>query len=63
MTAKKSTAPSFFDVTVHLLLHLVVEFEIYGHNSIRYWMYRYMKTFKGYKRNRAHPEAASLTPL
>ncbi|XP_074375135.1 uncharacterized protein LOC141716863 [Apium graveolens] len=49
---------SLFDVMIHLSVHLVREVELCGPVFLR-WMYpfeRYMKTFKGYVRNRAHPE-------
>ncbi|XP_022143595.1 uncharacterized protein LOC111013454 [Momordica charantia] len=50
--------PSFFDVMVHLLVHLPNEVRISG--SVQYrWMYpfeRYLSKLKAYVRNRAHPE-------
>ncbi|XP_074361820.1 uncharacterized protein LOC141702002 [Apium graveolens] len=58
MPARKALPPSLFDVMIHLSVHLVREFELCGPIFLR-WMYpfeRYMKTFKEYVRNRAHPE-------
>ncbi|XP_063946024.1 uncharacterized protein LOC108212368 [Daucus carota subsp. sativus] len=55
---EKHFPPSFFDVMIHLSIHLVREVELCGSIFLR-WMYpfeRYMKTFKGYVRNPAHPE-------
>ncbi|CAM9003122.1 unnamed protein product [Rhodiola kirilowii] len=50
--------PSFFDVMVHLTVHLVREIRILGPVHMR-WMYpfeRYMKILKSYVRNRHRPE-------
>ncbi|CAM8947720.1 unnamed protein product [Rhodiola kirilowii] len=50
--------PSFFDVMVHLTVHLVREIHILGPVHMR-WMYpfeRYMKILKSYVRNRHRPE-------
>ncbi|XP_019173250.1 PREDICTED: uncharacterized protein LOC109168723 [Ipomoea nil] len=52
--------PSFFDVMVHLVVHLVREIKQCGPAYLR-WMYpfeRYMKVLKGYVRNRYRPEAS-----
>ncbi|XP_019178917.1 PREDICTED: uncharacterized protein LOC109174085 [Ipomoea nil] len=52
--------PSFFDVMVHLVVHLVREIKQCGPASLR-WMYPfewYMKVLKGYVRNRYRPEAS-----
>ena len=49
---------SFFDIMVHLSVHLVREVEICGPVYLR-WMYpfeRYMKILKGYVMNRQYPE-------
>ncbi|XP_074326529.1 uncharacterized protein LOC141664476 [Apium graveolens] len=49
---------SFFDVMIHLSIHLVREAKLCGLIFPR-WMYpfeRYMKGFKGYVQNPAHPE-------
>ncbi|XP_010670313.3 uncharacterized protein LOC104887394 [Beta vulgaris subsp. vulgaris] len=50
--------PAFFDVMVHLVIHLAAEAKIGG--PVRYrWMYpieRYLRTLKKYIRNRAQPE-------
>jgi hypothetical protein len=53
-------SPSFFDIMVHLIVHLVEELFLYGpvHNR---WMYPYECTFKGLKafvRNLAKPEGS-----
>ncbi|CAM8938710.1 unnamed protein product [Rhodiola kirilowii] len=50
--------PSFFDIMVHLTVHLVREVRILGPVYMR-WMYpfeRYMKILKSYVRNRHRPE-------
>ncbi|CAM8978353.1 unnamed protein product [Rhodiola kirilowii] len=50
--------PSFFDIMVHLTVHLVREIQILGPVHMR-WMYpfdRYMKILKTYVRNRHRPE-------
>lgn len=55
---EKYFPPSFFDIMIHLSVHLVKEVVEYGPVFFR-WMYpfeRYMKVFKGYVRNRNHPE-------
>ena len=55
---EKYFPPSLFDIMIHLSIHLVREVELCGPIFLR-WMYpfeRYMKTFKGYVRNRARPE-------
>ncbi|XP_019163187.1 PREDICTED: uncharacterized protein LOC109159542 [Ipomoea nil] len=52
--------PSFFDVMVHLVVHLVREIKQCGPAYLR-WMYpfeRYMKVLKGYVRNQYRPEAS-----
>lgn len=55
---EKYFLPSFFDIMVHLTIHLVREIELCGPVFYR-WMYpfeRYMKVCKGYVCNRARPE-------
>ena len=55
---EKFFPPSFFDIMIHLTVHLVREVELCGPVFFR-WMYpfeRYMKVFKGYVRGRVHPE-------
>ncbi|XP_074342713.1 uncharacterized protein LOC141680130 [Apium graveolens] len=55
---KKHFPPSFFDVMIHLSVHLVREVKLCGLIFLR-WMYPfeiYLKAFKGYVRNPAHPE-------
>ncbi|XP_021862945.1 uncharacterized protein [Spinacia oleracea] len=52
--------PAFFDVMVHLVIHLATEAKIAGPVCYR-WMYpveRYLRTLKAYIRNRAHPEGS-----
>ncbi|KAL6276903.1 hypothetical protein ACE6H2_020504 [Prunus campanulata] len=55
---EKYFPPSFFDIMVHLVVHLVREVHLCGPVYFR-WMYpfeRYMKVLKGYVQNRTHPE-------
>lgn len=55
---KKIFPPSFFDVMIHLEIHLPREVELAGPAQF-YWMYpieRTLKKYKKYVRNRAHPE-------
>ena len=50
--------PSFFDIMIHLIIHLSREARLCGPVHFR-WMYpfeRYMKTLKDYVRNHARPE-------
>ncbi|XP_057247031.1 uncharacterized protein LOC130589636 [Beta vulgaris subsp. vulgaris] len=52
--------PAFFDVMIHLLIHLATEARMVGPVHYR-WMYRFeraMRTFKSFVRNKAHPEAS-----
>nr|KYP50598.1 hypothetical protein KK1_027656 [Cajanus cajan] len=52
--------PSFFDIMVHLIVHLVREIRLCGSIYLR-WMYpieRYMKILKGYVKNQYRPEAS-----
>ena len=54
---KKEMATSFYDVQVHLLVHLVDEVKVAGVVFGR-WMFfveRYMKTLKDFVRQRAQP--------
>ncbi|XP_031090937.1 uncharacterized protein LOC115995929 [Ipomoea triloba] len=54
--------PSFFDVMVHLTVHLVWEIKMCGPIFLRY-MYpfeRYMGILKGYVRNRYRPEGSII---
>ncbi|KAL6333211.1 hypothetical protein AAG906_028394 [Vitis piasezkii] len=49
---------SFFDIMIHLMVHLVREVRLCGPVYFR-WMYpfeRFMKVLKGYVRNHNHPE-------
>ncbi|XP_074572618.1 uncharacterized protein LOC141829097 [Curcuma longa] len=55
---EKYFPPSFFDIMVHLTVHLVREVKLCGPVWYR-WMFpfeRYMRTLKGYVRNRNRPE-------
>ena len=55
---EKYFPPSLFDVMIHLSVHLVREVDLCRPIFLR-WMHpfeRYMKTFKGYVRNRARAE-------
>jgi hypothetical protein len=55
---EKFFPPSFFDVMVHLTVHLIREVRLCGPVHFR-WMYpfeRYMKILKSYVRNKTHPE-------
>jgi hypothetical protein len=50
--------PAFFDIMMHLPVHPAKEAKLGGPVSYR-WMYpveRYLRTLKGYVRNKAHPE-------
>lgn len=50
--------PSFFDIMIHLTVHLIRETQLCGPCYMR-WMYpfeRYMKILKGYVKNRSRPE-------
>ena len=55
---EKYFPPSFFDIMIHLTVHLVREVRLCGPVYLR-WMYpfeRFMKVLKSYVRNRNHPE-------
>ena len=55
---EKYFRPSFFDIMLHLTVHLVREVRLCGPVYLR-WMYpfeRFMKVLKGYVRNRNRPE-------
>ena len=57
---KKVFPPTFIDVMLRLMIHLVEELYVYGPIHCR-WMYpveRYMKTLKDYVRIYARPEAS-----
>ena len=52
--------PGFFDIMVHLIVHLVREIKCCGPVFLR-WMYlveRYMKILKGYTKNLHRPKAS-----
>ncbi|WVZ84272.1 hypothetical protein U9M48_031322 [Paspalum notatum var. saurae] len=52
--------PAFFDIMMHLPVHLVEEAKLAGPVCYR-WMYpieRYLRTLKGYVRNKSHPEGS-----
>ena len=53
-------APAFFDIMVHLIVHLVREIRLCGPVYLR-WMYpfeQFMKVLKGYSKNPYRPEAS-----
>lgn len=53
-------SPSFFDIMVQLVVHLVREIRICGPVYLQ-WMYpieSYMKIFKGYTKNHHRPKAS-----
>jgi hypothetical protein len=54
--------PSFFDIMVHLLVHIVNEIIALGPVFLHqmYAFERYMGILKGYVRNRAHPEGSMI---
>ncbi|XP_038697901.1 uncharacterized protein LOC119995458 [Tripterygium wilfordii] len=57
---KRLFPPAFFDIMVHLLVHLANEAKLAGPVQYR-WMYpieRYLCTLKGYVRNKARPEGS-----
>jgi hypothetical protein len=57
---EKVFPPSFFDVMSHMPIHLVQQLQVCGPVHTR-WMYpveRYLKTLKGYVRQRAQPEGS-----
>jgi hypothetical protein len=52
--------PSLFDIMTHLIVHLVEELELCGLVHTR-WMYpieRYLKTLKGFVKNKARPKSS-----
>jgi len=54
--------PSFFDIMVHLIVHLVREIRLCGSVFLR-WMYskeRYMKILKGYVKNQYRSETSII---
>ncbi|XP_062080508.1 uncharacterized protein LOC133785274 [Humulus lupulus] len=54
--------PAFFDIMIHLTVHLVREVQFCGPVYFR-WVYpfeRYMKILKGYIRNRSRPEGCII---
>ncbi|KAL5563421.1 hypothetical protein UlMin_033168 [Ulmus minor] len=59
---EKYFPPAFFDVMVHLIVHLPQEIKLCGPVWLR-WMYpmeRYMKILKSYVRNRSRPEGCII---
>ncbi|XP_074346267.1 uncharacterized protein LOC141685041 [Apium graveolens] len=62
---EKIFSPSFFDVMIHLIVHLVRELHLCGPVLYR-WMYpfeRFNKVLKRYVRNRYHPEGSRTAGL
>ncbi len=57
---EKELPISFFDIQVHLLIHLVEEIEIVGVVNTRwmFWVERFMCVLKGFVRQRARPEGS-----
>ena len=57
---EKELPTSFFDIQVHLLIHLVDEIEIASVVSTRwmFWVERFMGVLKGLVRQRARPEGS-----
>jgi len=55
--------PSFFDIMVHLILHLVDELNMCRlvHTRWMYYVERLNKVLKGYVRNMAQPKASMAT--
>ena len=54
--------PSFFNIMVHFIVHLLREIRFYGSVFLR-WMYpveRYMIILKGYIKNQYRPEASII---
>jgi hypothetical protein len=54
--------PSFFDVMTHLLVHLMEELELCSPIHTR-WMYLvecYLKTLKGFVKNKTRPEISMV---
>jgi len=62
MSARDVFPPSFFDIIVHLLAHLVREIKFCGPVYLRcmYPIERYMKILKGYVKNQYRPEASMI---
>ena len=59
-TLEREFPPSFFDIMVHLMLHLVEELFVCAPMHT-HWMYpyeRYFKGLKGFVRNLAKPEGS-----
>jgi len=62
---EKIFPPSFFDIMVHLPIHLANEAKIVGPVQYR-WMYlveRYLRRLKSYVRNKARPEGCIVRPI
>ena len=59
---EKELPTSFFDIQVHLLIHLVDEIELAGVVSARwmFWAERFMGVLKGYVRQKARPEGSMV---
>jgi hypothetical protein len=54
--------PSFFDMQVHLIIHLMDQIKILGPLYLHHMfqLERYLGVLKGYVRNRAHPEGSIM---
>jgi hypothetical protein len=57
---KQEFPPSFFDIIMHFLVHLVEELEICSlvHTRWTYPIEHYLKTLKGYICNKARPKGS-----
>ncbi|MCO5567180.1 hypothetical protein L7F22_020868 [Adiantum nelumboides] len=57
---EKELPTSFFDIQIHLLIHLVDEIEFAGVVFARwmFWAERFMRVLKGYVRQKARPEGS-----
>ena len=52
---EKELPTSFFDIQVHLLIHLVDEIEIAVSTQWIFWAERFMGVLKGYVHKKARP--------
>ena len=60
MSARDDFSTGFFDIMMHLPVHLADEARLGGLVCYR-WMYpveRYLRTLKGYVKNKARPEGS-----
>jgi len=56
--------PSYFDIMVHMFVHLVREIKLYGYGLVYMrWMYlveRYTKILKRHVKNKCHPKTSII---